>query len=297
MADKILQDQPAAPPFPPARPTRIDIAAAFSTTPKPLDFVLPGMLAGTVGALVSPGGAGKSMLALQLAALIAGGADLAGFDAAIPHGRVVILAAEDPAEALQHRLHALGGHLDASQRELVAESVDIMPLLGYGFDVMTPEWFDWMLEKARGTRLLIVDTLRRIHTMDENDSGHMAGLLAQLERIVHLTGCTILFLHHSSKAAAMQGQGDVQQASRGSSVLVDNIRWQSYMATMNRDEATKYGVDEDRRGFFVRWGVSKQNYGKPISECWLQRHEGGVLLPASLKAGSSSRRAKGAFNE
>lgn len=282
MADKILQDQPVAPPSPPARPTRIDIAAAFSTTPKPLDFVLPGMLAGTVGALVSPGGAGKSMMALQLATLVAGGADLAGFDAAIPHGRVVILAAEDPAEALEHRLHALGGHLDASQRELVAESVDILPLLGYGFDVMTPEWFEWMLEKARGTRLLIVDTLRRIHTLDENDSGHMAGLLAQLERIVHLTGCTILFLHHSSKAAAMQGQGDVQQASRGSSVLVDNIRWQSYMATMNRDEATKYGVDEDRRGFFVRWGVSKQNYGKPIAECWLQRHEGGVLLPASL---------------
>lgn len=285
MADKILQDQPS----PPARPTRIDIATAFSTTPKPLDFVLPGMLSGTVGALVSPGGAGKSMMALQLATLVAGGADLAGFDAAIPHGRVVILAAEDPAEALEHRLHALGGHLDASQRELVAESVDILPLLGYGFDVMTSEWYDWMLQQARGTRLLIVDTLRRIHTLDENDSGHMAGLLAQLERIVHLTGCTILFLHHSSKAAAMQGQGDVQQASRGSSVLVDNIRWQSYMATMTRDEATKYSVDEDRRGFFVRWGVSKQNYGKPIAECWLQRHEGGVLLPASL---SEPRRRK-----
>ena len=44
--------------------------------------------------------------------------------------------------------------------------------------------------------------------------GHMAGLLAQLERIVHLTGCTILFLHHSSKAAAMQGQGDVLRRTR-----------------------------------------------------------------------------------
>lgn len=290
MADKILQDQPATPSSPPERPGRIDIAAAFVTQPKPLDFVLPGMLAGTVGALVSPGGAGKSMMALQLAILVAGGADLVGFDAVISHGRVVILAAEDPAEALEHRLHALGGHLDASQRDLVNDSVDILPLLGYAFDVMSQDWYDWVLDKARGTRLLVVDTLRRIHTLDENDSGDMAGLLSQLERIVRLTGCTILFLHHSSKAAAMQGQGDVQQASRGSSVLVDNIRWQSYMATMNRDEATKFSVDEDRRGFFVRWGVSKQNYGKPIAECWLQRHEGGVLLPASL---SEPRRRKG----
>ncbi len=222
------------------------------------------------------------MMALQLTTLVACGADLAGFDAEIPCGRVVILAAEDPAEALEHRLYALGVHLDESQRELVAENVDILPLLGYGFDVTAPEWYDWMLQQARGTRLLIVDTLRRIHTLDENDSGQMAGLLAQLERIVHLTACSILFLHHSSKAAAMQGQGDAQQASRGSSVLVDNIRWQSYMATMSRDEASRYDVEEDRRKFFVRWGVSKQNYGAPIAECWLRRHEGGVLLPASL---------------
>jgi len=292
MAADILHEQ--------LRPQRLDVAAAFSTEPRPLDFVLPGMLAGTVGALVSPGGAGKSMMALQIATLVAGGADLVRFDAGIPHGRVVILAAEDPADALKHRLHALGKHLDVSQREIVAESVDILPLLGYGFDVMALEWYDWMLQQARGTRLLIIDTLRRIHTLDENDSGHMAMLLAKIERIVHLTGCSILFLHHSSKAAAMQGQGDLQQASRGSSVLVDNIRWQSYMAAMNRDEAARYGVDEGRRGFFVRWGVSKQNYGKPIAECWLQRHDGGVLLPASLNAASPSRRTKGtlgAFDE
>ncbi len=51
----------------------INILEAFAAPPPPLDYVLPNMVAGTVGALVSPGGAGKSMLALQLAAQIAGG--------------------------------------------------------------------------------------------------------------------------------------------------------------------------------------------------------------------------------
>ena len=46
----------------------IDILASFTELPPPIDYVLPNMVAGTVGALVSPGGAGKSMLALQLAA-------------------------------------------------------------------------------------------------------------------------------------------------------------------------------------------------------------------------------------
>lgn len=56
----------------------INILEAFAAAPPPLDYVLPNMVAGTVGALVSHGGAGKSMLALQLAAQIAGGPDLLG---------------------------------------------------------------------------------------------------------------------------------------------------------------------------------------------------------------------------
>ena len=83
----------------------IDILQAFEETPPPLDFVLPGLLAGTVGGIVSPGGAGKSMLALELAILVATGRDLSGFSGGVQRhtGKVVFLAAEDPADALRHR--------------------------------------------------------------------------------------------------------------------------------------------------------------------------------------------------
>ncbi len=276
-------------------PDRIDIAKAFSESPPSLDFVLPGMLAGTVGALVSPGGAGKSMMALQLSTLVAGGADLVGLDAELKTGRVLYLAAEDPQTALQHRLHALGVHLSPELRDRVAGDVELIPLLGHGFDVMDEQWYSWLMDRACDTRLVICDTLRRIHRLDENSSGDMAVLLDRLEMVTRVTGCTMLFLHHSSKAAALQGQGDMQQASRGSSVLVDNIRWQSFMAGMTADEAEKFGVGAEERGMFVRWGVSKQNYGKPIAEVWLRRAEGGVLVPANLIA--RGKRAKGAFDE
>lgn len=72
----------------------INILEAFAAAPPPLDYVLPNMVAGTVGALVSPGGAGKSMLALQLAAQIAGGPDLLGVGE-LPTGPVIYLPAED----------------------------------------------------------------------------------------------------------------------------------------------------------------------------------------------------------
>src|SRR5690606_39725932 len=42
-------------------PMALDLALAFKTSPPPVDYVLPNMVAGTVGAIVSPGGTGKSM--------------------------------------------------------------------------------------------------------------------------------------------------------------------------------------------------------------------------------------------
>lgn len=262
----------------------IDILNAFEVEPPPLDFVLQGLLAGTVGSMVSPGGAGKSMLALELSILVATGVDLSGFggDVERPRGKVVFLAAEDPADALRHRLHSLGKHLSSEQQQAFAHSFEIEPLAGLQANIDLPDWLAFVEAMATGKRLMFLDTLRRFHELDENDSGQMAHLIGLLEGIATRTGCTIVFLHHASKSAALNGQGDMQQASRGSSVLVDNCRWQMYLAGCSKDEAKTLEIDDERRSFFVRCGVSKQNYGPPIGDTWLRRMDGGVLVKANL---------------
>lgn len=260
----------------------LDLMAAFSEPPLPIDYVLPNMVAGTVGALVSPGGAGKSMLILQLAAQIAGGPDLLEIGE-MPTGGVVYLPAEDPSVAIHHRLHALGTYLTAEQRQAVAKSLLIEPLIGKCPNIMAWDWFDGLKRSAEGRRLMILDTLRRFHIEEENASGPMAQVIGRMEAIAAETGCSIVFLHHASKSAAMVGAGDQQQASRGSSVLVDNIRWQSYLAGMTQGEAEILGVDDCQRGYFVRFGVSKANYGSPFPERWFRRQDGGVLKPAVLE--------------
>lgn len=111
----------------------------------------------------------------------------------------------------------------------------------------------------------------------------MAQVIGRMEAIAAETGCSIIFLHHANKSAAMAGAGDQQQASRGSSVLVDNIRWQAYLSGMTAAEAETWGVDDNQRAYFVRFGVSKANYGSPFQERWLRRHEGGVLKPVPLE--------------
>lgn len=269
----------------------LDLMVAFTEPPPPIDYVLPNMVAGTVGALVSPGGAGKSMLILQLAAQIAGGPDLLEVGE-LPTGAVVYLPAEDPPVAIHHRLHALGAHLTADQRRAVADGLLIEPLIGKCPNIMARDWFDRLKRAAEGRRLMVLDTLRRFHIEEENASGPMAQVVGRMEAIAADTGCAIVFLHHANKGAAMAGAGDQQQASRGSSVLVDNIRWQSYLSGMTQAEAEEWGVDEEQRGYFVRYGVSKANYGAPFQECWFRRHEGGVLKPAVLERQKRQPHAK-----
>ncbi|EGC2036052.1 TPA: hypothetical protein ACQ8J5_005298, partial [Escherichia coli] len=66
--------------------------------------------------------------------------------------------------------------------------------------------------------------------------------------------------------------------------------WQSYLSSMTSAEAEEWGVDDDQRRFFVRFGVSKANYGAPFADRWFRRHDGGVLKPAVLER---QRKSKG----
>lgn len=76
-------------------------------------------------------------------------------------------------------------------------------------------------------------------------------------------------------------------------MLVDNIRWQSYLMGMTQAESSMFNVEESQRSYFVRFGVSKANYGIPFKELWLRRFEGGVLMPAVLESDLKKGRLRG----
>ena len=135
-----------------------------------------------------------------------------------------------------------------------------------------------------------IDTLSRIHALDENSNGNMAHLVAVLEHVAATTGASVLYLHHVSKGSAREGQTDQQQAARGASALIDNARWCGYVARMTEDEAKRLSdrphdrqpIGNERRSYFVRFGVSKQNYDATPLDRWYMRHSGGVLVPVEL---------------
>ncbi|MBY7809333.1 helicase RepA family protein [Vibrio fluvialis] len=271
----------------------LDLRHAVEHEPAPLDFVLPGFKSGTVGALVSPGATGKTMLALQAAITVSGGPDMldfSGMDTAWQRtaGRVVFLTGEDPSDVLNGRFYSIGERLKEIEKETVFTNLHVAPLVGCGVDVMTIEWRRWLANVTRDARLVIFDTLRRFHKLDENDGGHMAGLLAYMEQLCRENSTTVLFLHHTSKAGALNS-GDAQQASRGSSVLTDNSRFQANLIGMTLEQAKQFNIDESCRRNFVRLSFPKINYSAPIEDRWFRRGPGGVLEPAQLLYGGPSK--------
>lgn len=284
----------------------IDLQIAFENEPPVLDFIWPGFLAGTVGALVAPGATGKSFWALEAAMSIAcsvAGGDLVGLVPA-HFGRVVYLAGEDPPPALKCRVHAIGKHLSQRAREAITKNLTLEPIMGQRMNIMDNRHLSRVIEFCGDARLIVLDTLSRIHRLDENSNGDMARLVGTLEHIAASTGASILYLHHVSKGSTREFQTDQQQAARGASALIDNARWCGFVAKMTEKEAEclsdtpddRLPIGNERRGYFVRFGVSKQNYDATQFDRWYSRQGGGVLLPVEL-LDVKERGGKGRYRE
>lgn len=262
----------------------INLMEAFENEPVPLDFVLPGLLAGTIGILSGEGGVGKSWWVVEAAYGVASRlANKSLLNLPIEkHGAVVIQNAEDNEHSIRNRIYSLAKHLSMDARRELDSNVTHDDLLGKSQDILDRDWqaaIRHTLTK-KNARLLVIDTLSRFHRGDENSNKEMGQLMAVLESIARDTNCAIILVHHLSKSMALNGRQNEQQSVRGASLLVNNARWQAYVASMSENEARKQSVKESLRGMYVRFGISKQNYAKPFEECWLKRSVDGVLLSA-----------------
>jgi RecA-family ATPase len=167
----------------------------MADTPPPLDFVLPGLLAGTVGLLVGAGGCGKSMLAAEMACSVAAGADVFGIVGSTPaRGRAVYLSAEDPAIIWHYRLRSLGHFFRPDDRDRTIEDLDVMPVCGLGCSLAD---LDDLAIYAQGARLIVLDTLNRLLCgANENDNSIIGAAVSTVERLATRTGAAVLIVHH-----------------------------------------------------------------------------------------------------
>jgi RecA-family ATPase len=254
----------------------LDIELSINTKPPTLNFVFPnlGLLAGTVGTINAPGASGKSWLALQLATYLTCNFDTIGLGNNNGNKKVLILAGEDPAEILSRRLHVLAEKMTNNQKSLFTVNLTVACCLGKTGDFNDGgKTANEISAIASDYSLVIVDTLSRWHSGEENDRKDAANVMRQLEMIAS-TGPAVIFLHHIGKAT----NSSSQHAGRGSSVWADESRWVGYLENVTIEDAKKFGVKNAELKKLVRFGVSKVKYSAIPAPILLERGQFGELI-------------------
>jgi hypothetical protein len=255
-----------------------------------LDFVLPGLLRGTVGLIVGQGAVGKSFLALQLAIGVALGRPIGqgpegDIYEAPARGPTVCVFGEDPSEIVQDRLHMLRQTLTPDDSAIADLWTEFFSACGADDDLRvitkaaggfaSGPFAAKLAEIAAGKRLVILDPLAfLIAGCDENDNGAMTFFMRTLSGVAQQTGAAIIVLHHVGKS---REGGEDWERSRGASSLTTATRLQLNLRLPTLQECVDFGIDEAQRGFWVRIAQAKANYAKPRPEKWVRRGPDGVL--------------------
>lgn len=269
--------------------TSRNIAQLLAHEPAPVDLVWGGFEAGTVGALIAPGGIGKTFFAIESAFAVATGspgADLLDLHPCRP-GRVVYFAGEDSQATLDNRIYDISRRIPVEAHQALIRNFSLFHMDAYPVDIMRKDHVSRLIEACAGARLVIFDTLSCIHTAEENDNVAMRTLMDNLRLLGLGTGAGILFLHHVSKVSQRDGFVTHQHAARGSSVLVDKARWCAYLAASSgklpETPALPHGPwpNGSRNHYSDRiiFGISKQNGCSPLGTRWYRRTKNGVLVP------------------
>lgn len=175
-----------------------------------LEWILEPLIPQARGvALYSPPKVGKSLLMLELAVAISNGTDALG----VPTHQTKVLYLDyenDPRADVKQRLIAMGHTPQALQNLAYASYPDLPPL-------NTPEGAEALLRAvhATGAGLVIVDTISRAITGEENDNNTWLDLYRYTGLALKREGVAMLRLDHSGK--------DVARGQRGGSAKSGDV--------------------------------------------------------------------------
>jgi len=156
----------------------------------------------------------KTWLGLDLALSVATGTACLGRYAVPRPGPVLVYLAEDALAVVRERVEGMARH-----RGLDLTGVDIHVITAPSLRLDRPPHRHRLLETARRLRprLLLLDPLVRLHGVDENNAGEVAGLLAYFRLLQRQLDLSVILVHHTRKNAA--GGVAAGQGLRGSSDL------------------------------------------------------------------------------
>ena len=149
----------------------------------------------------------KTWLGLDLALSVATGTACLGKFTVPRPGPVLVYLAEDALPTVRERVAGMARH-----RGLELAAVDVHVITAPTLQLDREPHRGRLFETARRLRprLLLLDPLVRLHTLDENHAQEVAGLLAYFRSLQRQLDLSVMLVHHTRKNAAKgvaAGQG------------------------------------------------------------------------------------------
>lgn len=213
------------------------------------------LLLGTVSAIVAPGGVGKSsFVASMLLSLASGRQEILGKTVWAGPKRVWYWNLEDGLDELEMQLvaaamfHRVGQ--DACADRIFLDSgpegaelrIAIEDRDGYRIAVPVVEALIAELV-ARKIDVLVVDPFVSSHGVSENDNSAIDAVVKTWASVAKRAGCSVVLVHHSKK---LGNEKVTAESSRGASALVSAARVTLVLNRMDKDEAQRFGIAEDK---------------------------------------------------
>jgi hypothetical protein len=188
-----------------SRFTVLDLTA----DPPPVRWIIEDMICGgDIHMLIGEPSIGKSWITMGMAIAVAGNAPTFLQRDVLTHGRVLYIDEESPQDLIYHRLHRLGLNPEIAKNIRYLSNENIR--LDKQADDIVTEALDYDPE------LIILDSLTRFHTEDENNAGAMATLFNDaLKPLARKTGAAVVLIHHANKTDSnssykrSRGSGDI----------------------------------------------------------------------------------------
>lgn len=165
------------------------------------------------GLIAGNPGVGKTWLALDMLISVASGQLCLG-RYPVRQGAVLLMEEEASELNLSRRLHSM-----ARARGLSAESLANLHLAVRSFAKLpldVAEIGRYII--AHEIKLVVFDSLRRFHSVDENSSSEMQSVLDAFGRL-NMCGCSVVLIHHLAKASSDHHSKPLFERLRGSSDL------------------------------------------------------------------------------
>ena len=204
-------------------PKTISAEELLSTPLPPVKWIIPDLLPAGLALFAGPSKAGKSWLTLWLCLQVAQGKPMWGREIE-PH-TVLYLSLEDTFNRLQKRLLQLVGSEEAPERLVMQTECSS---IGQGLE----EQLTSFLYQHPDTGLIVIDTLQKVRSSDQNNSMYASDYkeISALKVLADKYNICILLIHHLRKESAddvfnrISGTTAISGAVDSSFTLVEDRR-------------------------------------------------------------------------